>query len=70
MLAVGHGTTNRILLCVALGVALRDFRRRFTQGQLNLTVLRWDGGSAPEDARLVVMNDLAHLRGDNRAPWA
>lgn len=69
VLAVGHGTTNRILLCIATGVAVRDFRRRFAQGQANLTVLRWAVGGEPEDALLVTMNDLAHLRPPDAAPW-
>jgi broad specificity phosphatase PhoE len=69
VLAVGHGTANRILLCVATGVAVGTFRRRFVQGQANLTVLRWPAGADPEDALLVTMNDLAHLRPRDAAPW-
>lgn len=70
LLAVGHSSTNRILLCVALGTDLRDYRRRFVQGQANLTVLRWETGDAPEGAKLLVGNDLAHLRGPDEPPWA
>jgi broad specificity phosphatase PhoE len=69
VLAVGHGTTNRILLCVALGVPVADFRRRFVQGQVNLTALRWEVGAAPDEARLLVMNDRSHLRGSSAVPW-
>ena len=39
VLVVGHATTNRILISVALGIDLRGYRRRFVQGQANLTVL-------------------------------
>jgi len=69
ILAVGHSTTNRILMCVALGVGLRDYRRRFVQDQANLTVLRWAVGDGPEDAKLLVANDSGHLRGPGEAPW-
>jgi alpha-ribazole phosphatase len=69
VLAVGHSSTNRILLCVALGTDVRDYRKRFLQGQGNLTVLRWEDGDAPEDAKLIVANDLGHLRGPDALPW-
>ena len=69
ILVVAHSSTNRILLCVALGVGLRDYRRRFVQGQANLTVLRWAAGDQPEDGRVLVLNDLAHLRGPGEVPW-
>jgi broad specificity phosphatase PhoE len=69
VLVVGHSTTNRILLCVALGVELRAYRRRFVQGQANLTALRWEPDGAVEDARLLLLNDLGHLRAPNEAPW-
>ncbi len=69
ILAVGHSSTNRILMCVALGVGLRDYRRRFVQDQANLTVLRWAAGDGPEDAKLVVANDSAHLRRSGETPW-
>jgi broad specificity phosphatase PhoE len=69
VLVVGHASTNRILLCVALGVEVREFRRRFVQGQANLTALRWEAGDAAADAKVLVLNDLAHLRGAGEAPW-
>jgi len=69
VLVVAHATTNRILLSVALGVAIRDFRRRFVQGQANITVLRWDPGAGPEDATLELLNDIEHLRSATEAPW-
>jgi probable phosphoglycerate mutase len=60
VLVVAHATLNRILLCVALGVPVRDFRRRFQQDPANLTILR-----LPEDvdagALLLLSNDTAHL---------
>ena len=70
ILAVGHSTTNRILLCVALGTDIRDYRRRFVQGQANLTVLRWEAGDGPGDGKLLVGNDLAHLLPVGGVPWA
>jgi len=68
-LVVAHATLNRILLCVALGVPVRDYRRRFSQGQANLTVLRYGVGAAPGEARLIVLNDTAHLAAPGQAPW-
>lgn len=69
ILAVAHSSTNRILLCIALGTDLRDYRKRFVQGQANLTALRWEDGDGPEDAKLMVGNDLAHLRPAGAVPW-
>ena len=69
ILAVGHSSTNRVLMCVALGTDLRDYRKRFVQAQANLTVLRWEVGDGPEDAKLLVANDTQHLRGANELPW-
>jgi broad specificity phosphatase PhoE len=69
VLAVGPSSTNRVLLCVALGTDVRDYRKRFVQGQANLTVLRWAEGDGPADAKLIVGNDLGHLRGPDALPW-
>jgi broad specificity phosphatase PhoE len=69
ILAVAHSTTNRVLLCVALGIEVREFRRRFVQGQANVTALRWETGAGPGEASLLLLNDLAHLRAANEAPW-
>jgi broad specificity phosphatase PhoE len=69
ILVVGHSSTNRVLLCVALGTDVRDYRKRFVQGQGNLTVLRWVEGDGPADAKLIVGNDLGHLRGPDTLPW-
>jgi probable phosphoglycerate mutase len=68
-LAIAHSTLNRVLLCVALAVPIREFRRRFTQAQVNLTVLRWPEGGRPDDARLLVLNDLGHVSDPGQAPW-
>jgi len=73
VLAVGHATTNRILLCVALGVPVADYRRRFVQDPANLTVLRWESDSAPDQALLLLMNDVSHQAGStgaSPAPWS
>lgn len=69
VLVVAHSSTNRILMCVALGTDVRDYRKRFVQEQANLTVLRWELGDGPEDAKLLVANDLGHLRGPDQRPW-
>ncbi len=69
VLVVAHSSTNRILMCLALGTDVRDYRKRFVQDQANLTVLRWDLGDGPADAKLLVANDLGHLRGPDQLPW-
>jgi broad specificity phosphatase PhoE len=69
VLVVAHSSTNRVLLCVALGTDVRDYRKRFVQSQGNLTVLRWEEGDGPADAKLIVANDLGHLRGPDFLPW-
>jgi broad specificity phosphatase PhoE len=69
VLAVGHSSTNRILACVALGLPIREYRQRLVQGQANLTVLRFEHGEGPSDARLLLLNDLAHLRPPGTSPW-
>ena len=69
VLVVAHSSTNRILLCVALGTDVRDYRKRFVQAQANLTVLRWEADDRPEDAKALVLNDLGHLRRPDEVPW-
>jgi broad specificity phosphatase PhoE len=69
VLVVAHSSTNRVLMCLALGTDVRDYRKRFVQAQANLTVLRWEAGDGPEDAKLIVANDLGHLRGPDELPW-
>jgi broad specificity phosphatase PhoE len=69
VLVVAHGTYNRILLCVALGVPVCDYRRRFIQDRTNLTVLRYERDDTPDGAQLILANDVAHLRRSGEAPW-
>jgi broad specificity phosphatase PhoE len=69
VLVVAHSTTNRILLCLALGVPVRDFRRRFQQEPANLTVLRFPG-PARDGAEALLVNDVGHLRGLRGPTWA
>jgi broad specificity phosphatase PhoE len=69
VLAVAHGTYNRILMCVALGVPIGDYRRRFVQDWTNLTVLRYEPGDGPKDAQLILANDVSHQRAHGEAPW-
>ena len=69
ILAVAHSSLNRILVCVALGIEVREFRLRLQQSQANVTALRFEHGSGPGDARLILLNDLAHLRRPPKTPW-
>ncbi len=69
VLAVAHSTFNRVLLCVAVGIPVREYRRRFTQSQANLTVLRWPTGAPPEQARILAVNDTSHVAPPGQAPW-
>ncbi|HYM82696.1 MAG TPA: histidine phosphatase family protein [Candidatus Dormibacteraeota bacterium] len=69
VLAVAHSSLNRILLCVAMCVPLAQYRRRFTQAQVNITALRYPDGAAADQARLLVLNDLGHVRAPGYAPW-
>jgi broad specificity phosphatase PhoE len=69
VLIVAHGTWNRILMCLALGVPVRDFRRRFVQDRANMTVLRYERGDTANGAQLILANDVAHLRAPGEAPW-
>jgi broad specificity phosphatase PhoE len=69
VLAVAHSTLNRVLLCVAVGIPIREYRRRFTQSQANLTVLRWAADASPEEARILVVNDVSHVAAHGQAPW-
>jgi broad specificity phosphatase PhoE len=69
VLAVAHSTLNRVLLCVALGIPIREFRTRVFQSQVNLTALHWKDAAAPEHAQLLLMNDVAHVRQPPQLPW-
>ncbi len=68
VLVVAHSSTNRVLLCLAMGVPLRDYRRRFIQAPANLTVLQFDPDHGT-GARLLVANDVSHLRGVRGDTW-
>ena len=69
VLAVGHSTTNRILICVALDIPLAEYRARIVQSQVNLTALRWSAGATPHEAQLLLLNDVAHARRPSEPPW-
>ena len=69
VLAVAHSSFNRILVCVALDLPVREFRLRLQQGQVNLTALRFEHGVGPSDARLLLLNDLAHVRPPGTPAW-
>lgn len=67
VLLVGHSSINRALLAAVTGVPLPDYRRRFLQDWVNLTVLTWkdaDGGPL-----LSVVNDMSHVRGSSGVTW-
>ena len=66
-LLVGHSSLNRILLAVAMGVPLADYRRRFKQDWASLTVLRWESRVA--GPLLMLANDEAHSKGIRGATW-
>jgi broad specificity phosphatase PhoE len=69
ILAVAHGTLNRIFLCVALDIDLQRFRQRFIQSQCNLTAIAFADDASPREGTLLVSNDTSHLRGAKGLPW-
>jgi probable phosphoglycerate mutase len=69
VLAVAHSTLNRVLICVALGIPIREFRLRVVQSQVNLTALQWKDGVGPDRAQLLLLNDVAHVRRPPELPW-
>jgi probable phosphoglycerate mutase len=64
---VGHSSLNRILLAVVLGVPLADYRRRFKQDWVSLSVLRWESRAA--GPLLMLANDESHSKGVRGATW-
>jgi hypothetical protein len=52
-----------------MAAPIREYRRRFTQAQVNLTVLRYVPGAEPDMARLLVLNDVGHVATPGVAPW-
>jgi broad specificity phosphatase PhoE len=69
VLVVAHGTLNRVLMCVALGVPIRDYRRRLVMDRVGLSLVRYEGGDGPDGAQLILANDVAHLRQPGQPPW-
>lgn len=69
VLVSAHGSLNRILLSVALGLPPADYRRRLTQDRANLTVLHYAPEATVEQARVIVLNDVSHLRERGEPPW-
>jgi len=69
VLVVAHGTLNRILMCVALDVPIRDYRRRFVMDRAGLSLIRYEPGDGPEGGQLILANDVAHLREPGQPPW-
>ena len=69
VLVVAHSTLNRILLCVALAIEIREFRTRLVQSQVNLTAVQWAQGARPNEGRLQLLNDVAHVRTPPQVPW-
>ena len=69
VLAVAHSSLNRILLCVALDIPIAEYRDRVVQSQVNLTALSWKQGARVDEARLLLLNDVAHVRKPPQTPW-
>ncbi len=69
VLIVAHGALNRILLCAATDNPISAYRRRYTQDRVNLTVLHYSTGAAVYQARLVLLNDISHLKKPGETPW-
>ena len=69
VLAVAHSTLNRVLICVALGIPIREFRDRIVQSQVNLTALAVAPVRRPCRRRLLLLNDVAHVRQPPQTPW-
>lgn len=66
-LLVGHSSVNRVFLAEVMGVPLIDYRRRFQQDWVNLTVLHWE--SRESGPLMLLANDLAHVRGVRGITW-
>jgi len=69
ILVVAHSSVDRILCCVALGIPIRDFRRRFAVDPTSITVIRWRDGADPDGGELILLNDTTHLRRRGEVPW-
>jgi broad specificity phosphatase PhoE len=69
VLVVAHGTLNRILMCLAMGIPISEYRRRFVMDRAGLSLLRYEPGDGPDGAQLILANDVEHLRKPGQAPW-
>jgi broad specificity phosphatase PhoE len=67
VVVVGHASLNRVMLAQLMGTPLRDYRRRWEADWASLSVLRWE--SVAEGPKLLLANDVAHLRGTRGATW-
>lgn len=67
VVVVGHSSLNRVLLALAMETPMADYRRRWEQDWANLTVLRWS--TADDGPRLLLCNDVSHLRGVRGVTW-
>jgi broad specificity phosphatase PhoE len=68
VMLVGHSSINRVLLAAITGVPMADYRRRFLQDWANLTVLQWE--SLDSGPLLVLVNDMAHIKGAIGKTWS
>ena len=57
VLVVSHKATNRLLIAALMGMDVRRYRDRLDQDLACLNVLDF---TTPDDARLIVMNDVSH----------
>lgn len=64
---VGHSSVNRVMLALLMGTPMPDYRRRWQQDWANLTVLHWP--SLGDGPRMLLCNDVAHLRGVHGVTW-
>lgn len=58
---VSHKATNRLLLCMVLGIEPRQYRVRIGQDLACLNVIEFRGVSR---GRVVLMNDVSHALGE------
>ena len=70
VLAVGHSSTNRVLVCVALGLPSASSGSASCRARRTSRCSRFEHGDGPSDARLLVLNDTAHLQRAGTLPWS
>jgi hypothetical protein len=39
------------------------------QSQVNLTAMQWSQGAAVHEAKLLLLNDVSHVRRPPQVPW-